>query len=223
MLVVFEDHQAVGFDLALGRERDDDVDVAVLERLILQTVVDPLDLFETETAVALLQSGQTVGPGEELGDRTETELVRLRREIAQTAEREAPRDRLRRGERLRVVHRRGIEPDQIVLLRVGVLHGQVRPFGIADRRQVQHGDQRRAGVLRIQVDLAALQGRHRDVGGAEVQLARDVQAGVLEALRVELAQDELLGEVLRADLDGVTATARNGERSSSDERKRARA
>jgi hypothetical protein len=59
-----------------------------------------------------------------------------------------------------------------------------------------------ARVLRVHVDLAARQCRVDDLGGADVLLVRDLESLCFECLLVELAEDVLLAEVLRAEDDG---------------------
>ena len=51
----------------------------------------------------------------------------------------------------------------------------------------------------IEVDLLFLERLVRDQRAAQIDLALDLDAGGLERLRVDLGDDELLGEVLRAD------------------------
>ena len=67
------------------------------------------------------------------------------------------------------------------------------------RRRVEERGQRGRGVLRVAADLTVLERLQGDLLGAEVEVGGDVVAGGLERLCVDLAEDELLGEVLRAD------------------------
>src|SRR5204863_6069383 len=57
------------------------------------------------------------------------------------------------------------------------------------------------GVLGIEVDLAARERGLDQLGRAEAALVRDRESLRLERLLVELTEDVLLGEVLRADHD----------------------
>src|SRR5947209_16238942 len=57
VLVVLEHDEVVRLEVAFGREREDHVDVAVVERLVLQAVVDDLDL-RSEEHTSELQSRQ---------------------------------------------------------------------------------------------------------------------------------------------------------------------
>jgi hypothetical protein len=63
----------------------------------------------------------------------------------------------------------------------------------------KNDEQRGAGVLRVGVDLPALERVVGDVLVAEVELGLHRVPGGLQALGVDLAEDLLLGEVLRAD------------------------
>ena len=71
-----------------------------------------------------------------------------------------------------------------------------------DRRQ------RRAGVLDVHVDVAGEERAIADQRAAEIQPALHRQPGLaLDGLRDDLAEDQLLGEVLRADDDRAGARA----------------
>src|SRR5438093_13765193 len=59
-----------------------------------------------------------------------------------------------------------------------------------------------ARVLGVEVDLPARRRRLDQLGRADVLFVRDLEAVRLERLLVELSEDVLLGEVLRADDDG---------------------
>src|SRR5215212_2125701 len=83
--------------------------------------------------------------------------------------------------------------------RVGLV-GRLRDVGLA-----RDDGQDRAGVLRVQVDLARGERLVGDLGGADVGLQVDAVALGLERLLVELAEDELLGEVLGTQGDGGLA------------------
>jgi hypothetical protein len=73
---------------------------------------------------------------------------------------------------------------------------------ILERRLPEDRGQRRAGVLDIHVDIAAEQRAIADQRAAEIQSPLDRQARLaLDRLRDDLAENDLLGEVLRADDD----------------------
>jgi hypothetical protein len=76
--------------------------------------------------------------------------------------------------------------------------------------QFHDGAQTRAGVFRVEVDAAGAQRLVRHQRAAEVDLALDLEARLLERGGVKLGDDELLGEVLRADLQGLRRR-RSGE------------
>ena len=110
MPVVAHHDELVGDDGPIGAEGHDDVDVAVEQRLILQTEVDQADVLEGEAAVRALQARQPVATLHEFGHGTETQLRRFCRHVAQRAQPVAGRERGGRRQRLGVVHRRRIEP-----------------------------------------------------------------------------------------------------------------
>src|SRR5205807_5966078 len=66
----------------------------------------------------------------------------------------------------------------------------------------------RAGVLGVHVDLAARESGVGDLGAADAVLEVDRVPLCLERLLVELAEDVLLGEVLRPERDRRLALAR---------------
>ena len=82
-----------------------------------------------------------------------------------------------------------------------LVEGLLRVAGHVLGRDVEERGQGRRGVLRVGVDLAVLQRLEGDRLVAEVEVRADVVAGGLQPLGVDLAEDELLGEVLRADRD----------------------
>ena len=70
---------------------------------------------------------------------------------------------------------------------------------------MEDGGQRRARVLDVDVDVAGRQRAFADQRAAEIQAAIDGQPGLaLDRLRDDLPEDQLLGEVLRADDDHRT-------------------
>ena len=69
------------------------------------------------------------------------------------------------------------------------------------------------GVLGVAVDLAGLQGLQGDRLVAQVEVGADVVARGLQPLGVDLAEDELLGEVLRPDRDLRRRSCRGSTRS----------
>src|SRR5262249_39357135 len=80
------------------------------------------------------------------------------------------------------------------------------------------------GVLDVDVDLPAAQGRVAHERAAEVEAALHRHPGSLDRLRQQLAQHALLREVLRADDHPVAAAAggEEGERAERDRRPRHR-
>ena len=111
------------------------------------------------------------------------------------------RRRVRDGDHVGVVERRRLE-DGVALRRLELLRElrtSRRPSSATSLvEDVLHDHAR---VLGVEVDLAARERRLDQLGRADVLLVGDVEALRLERLLVELAEDELLGEVLRADDD----------------------
>ena len=78
----------------------------------------------------------------------------------------------------------------------------VRALGLVGELGQDH-----PGVLGVHVEAAAGQRLVDDLRGADVRLERDLVALGAQRLRVELAEDVLLGEVLVAERDGRLALA----------------
>ena len=74
---------------------------------------------------------------------------------------------------------------------------------------VEHRGHGGAGVLDVHVEVAVAEAAIADERPSEIQLALDADAALgFDRLRDQLAENDLLGEVLRADDDGVRAGAR---------------
>ena len=102
-----------------------------------------------------------------------------------------------------------VRPVRAYRSRTVVEHGA----GVAADRLMEDGRQRGAGVFDIDVDVAGEQRAIADQRAAEIQPAIDRQAGVaLDRLRQQLAEHQLLGEVLRADDDRAAGAARRQHR-----------
>src|SRR5450432_1479307 len=93
-----------------------------------------------------------------------------------------------------------------------------RPICRCDRRHhrltiatdpaIQNRGQRGSGVLGIHIERAGDDRAITDERSAEIELAADAAAGLLQPLRHDLAEENGLGEVLRADDDGIVLRAR---------------
>ena len=74
--------------------------------------------------------------------------------------------------------------------------------GSLGRRQFQDGRQRGPRVLGIEIDVPAHERLMRQQGPAQVELTIHPTAKTMfQMLRDDLAEDDLLGEILRADRD----------------------
>src|SRR5207302_2333252 len=105
------------------------------------------------------------------------------------------------GDGVDVIERRRVGEREAVLREPTLRQRPPRVSGLWKRLDVVRGLDDLAHVLGIRVDLAAAQRRLDDLGTADVLVVIDLDALVLERLLVELAEHELLGEVLRAEAD----------------------
>ncbi len=208
MAIVAQDDEIVGRDRAVGGEGAGHVGAAVDQRFVFQCDVVRAHVAELKSAVDALQARQPVGTAEELLNRRQAQARGDRRELRERFDAFALRDRARRRERLRIVHRGRRQPRQRVAALELASDGCVQRARILHRRKVQHVDERRTGVFRVEVDVAAFHRGHRDLRRPEVEKAADAHSRALERLRVDLRDDETLGEVLRADDDAVVAACR---------------
>ena len=74
MFIVDEEEEMVDVDLAVRSERDHDVDLTRLERLVLESDLEELHVRELEPAVRFLQTRQTVGTLREFGNGAESQM-----------------------------------------------------------------------------------------------------------------------------------------------------
>src|SRR5207247_1548631 len=80
------------------------------------------------------------------------------------------------------------------------------PLRIALRPFLQHRGQRRPRVLDVHVDLPRTDRRVADERAPEVEPTLRPEPHALDRLREQLAEDALLGEVLRAADDALAAS-----------------
>ena len=168
------------------------------ERLVAQPDRH-LQVFLELHPVLRLEPGQPVLAVAEFGTGAELQLLRHLRQVGQRLEL-VLRGGLRAHDHVVAVVHRLVQHDE-ALRRVLGLDLVVDGLAVRHRLRLEHGEQHRSRVFGIEVDLLFLERLVRDQRAAEVDLALDLDAGRLERLRVELGDDELLGEVLRADLD----------------------
>src|SRR3954453_7875274 len=201
LLVVVERHVLAAGQVAVGGEAEHHVGVARVEHLVLLLAghelaeLQAVGVFHAEQAVLALLALR------EAGDR---EVVLLALEIARRLDAELLRLGLGHGQAERVLERCVGQRGDAVLgeALLGLLVRLLGVLGDVGGLDAEERGQRGAGVLGVRVDVAGLQRLVRDQLGAEVELLLDLEAGGLERLRVDLAQHELLREVLRADGDG---------------------
>jgi hypothetical protein len=212
LLVVLEGHVLARVEVGVGREQEADVGLLLVEhlvgRLARHEVLEPgpVGLLHADVAVEALPT---------LGVPGDRQVLRLGRELRGVAHAEALRGLLRRSEPVGVLERRARQSLDLVPAKLLLALGE---RGLRILRNVLGIDlvevrEDRARVLGVGVDVAVLERLEGDHLGPEVELLLDVVARRLERLRVDLAQDELLGEVLRADGDllaGVRGVALDG-------------
>src|SRR5207302_5235612 len=146
------------------------------------------------------EPGETVFALEELVSETGPDL-RVRRQVGDLRDVQARRVVAAHDEREGVLETEGSRPDEVPAPSI-----LLRDFGSDDLRFRDgfSGEDRGEcgpGVLRIEAELAGLQGLMTDERAAQVQPAVDAHAAGLEPLRSDLTQDDLLGEVFRPDPD----------------------
>src|SRR5918998_1207783 len=205
--------QLGGGELAVGGVPDADVGLALGQRLVADAeVVDDLDLLEVELRVILLHVLVAVRAVLELRVRGEDELVGLRREVVERLYAQLVGLVGQHHDAVAVVERRRLEHLHrgvfAVLVEFGdLLVGLFIRLRVRLRRLLQDGHVGRARVLGVNVYGTVLQRLVHDLLGAEVQLFLDVVALVLEGLGVHLAEEYLLGELLRAHRDARATAA----------------
>ena len=143
----------------------------------------------------------TIGPLEKLVPEAGAPPRRLPRRIVDRSEPACPRVPAAHENRKRIVEtERGQQG--AAAARVQFAHGGKNRLRIADHRLMEDRGQRGARVLDVHVDVARPQRAVADQGAAEIQPAIDRHPALpLDRLRDELAENVLLGEILRADHD----------------------
>src|SRR5206468_6546815 len=196
LLVVFEEHEASHGDRRVAGEEQPDVDLSADERLHRERTagVERLEVLEGD-AVLALETERAELAVRALRRATEDELVPDRRKVGELRELELVRGRFGHDKTVLVDGGRVVEngdgPRRQGLLQCR--EGQLR-IGRAGRRLIDEREER-GEIVRLQVDLPALERGEDDLAGAEVELARDRVPVGLEDLAVELAERALLAAV----------------------------
>src|SRR6185369_3175089 len=103
--------------------------------------------------------------------------------------------------RERIVEAERLRPFEMKARGVFGFDAPVNLARIGQRRELEYRRQRGAGIFDIRVDLAGHERVVREIA-AELEAALDRETGtILDRLRDDLAEDDLLGKVLRADRD----------------------
>ncbi|MEZ5980081.1 MAG: hypothetical protein R3F34_17975 [Planctomycetota bacterium] len=216
--VVLEHAHVVLEQFAVGRVRVDEVRLAARECGVREAVLHRAHATELE-AVELGESGVAVGAVVELDAEGRRDLVGVGREVRDRVRVPALGDVLAQGERVAVVEPERLELFDVVLAPQERLHREERAQGVRDLLlAVHHRRPARAGVVRVEVDVAREQRAEADRGPAELELAHDLEVGVLlEHLRHQLGQHHGLREVLAGDDDAVGRRLRRRDRERRDE------
>ena len=202
VLVVLQQGEGVIGELGLGSVGGGHVHLVVGEHLVFEALVEDGVVLPVKGAVDGFQRGQAVGTLVELALAGKAQLAGVLLQVRDGLDAKALR-RLGTNDQALAVGGFGlVEPDQVELLFVLVLHGVVGGVGVGDRVHLEDGDQAGAGVFRVQVDVAALQGGV-DKRAGDLEGAVHLEAGVLQRQGVELGEDHALGEGLGAHGDGV--------------------
>ncbi len=191
--------------LAVGAEHALHVDLAAFDRLVGEFDRDRLELaFDP---VQLLDARQTLFAGREFGRAADRELVVQRLQVTDAREFVfgcvvRPRDQHVRVEEGRFVEQR--EPfffDERLRLFIGLL------FAGRGLRLFRDGREQHPRVLRVAVDLPRPECLVDQLGGADFGFELARVALRPQRLRIELADDVRLGEVLAAECHGRLAGA----------------
>src|SRR5581483_545752 len=152
--------------------------------------LEPVGAHETLVAV---------GPRDEVLTETGAPLRRVLRDVADRLKAEFLRVVAADEDRERVIEAEGLEPCDMKTRGVLALDAAEDLVRIRERRQLEDSRQRRAGVFDVRVDLARDERVVREIA-PEVEAPLDRQARArFDRLRHDLAQNDLLGEILRAD------------------------
>src|SRR3954470_12496688 len=190
---------AAGRQLALGREDREHVDLAPVEariagRELQRNELEAIDAVERLHALGAFEAGLELRQGTEL-EALDLRQVGDRAQVVLRGEARQHRKRVGVGER-----RRGQQREAALLLER--LRPVVRARGGRGARTIARDlREQHPGVLRIHVETARGQGLVDDLGATDVALQHDLEAGLAQRSGVQLAEDVLLGEVLRADRD----------------------
>src|SRR5439155_1559627 len=194
-------------DLRVGRVARHQVRLMIDERAVEEAEVHDADLLEAYPVEAL-ETGVAVGALLELVAEGGAPLARNGNGIRDRADARPILATDHEHEGVVEAERPGPhEPRR----RVCLAHAGQHPLRIALRPILQHRGQRRPRVLDVRVDLPRADRRVADERAAEVEPALRPEPHVLDRLREQLAEDALLGEVLRADDDALAAAPAAGE------------
>lgn len=219
LLVVLQHAQLEILQAAVGGVDEAEEHLAVLQRGVDQPGVHLADVVAGEVqAVQLAHGAEAVGAAGELrvhGEQVGAPGLGLLlfgehpREIADALDAQALGLFLGHGQGIGVVEAGRLQPDQALGF-VELLDPAVGSRGVELLVDVVVDDQRRAGVLPDDIQLAAFLGGAGQ-GAAQPGGDRHVVAALLQELRGDGGEDALLGEGLAADAQGFRLRQAGGE------------
>lgn len=185
----------------------------ILHGGVHQARIDAAVLLELQP-VHLAQLGEAVRAIEELVRASKREARRVRHELRNGRHGREIGVALTHHEHVGVAEPERRHDNDPEIVQQGPLDGAERSGLVGDRLALENAQQYGTRVFGIHIDLACLQRAERHMGTGQVQLAIHLEIGVrLQHLSEHFAQDELLGEILRADGDLHALGAGEGPRS----------
>ena len=208
MLVVFENFHVQFVELSVCGVGGGHAHLLLFERLIEKAEVHAFGCGDPFDGVCSIQRAIRIGAREEFVAGAERETGGIGCGVAQGFEMARARVFAANGHGEGIVEAEGIEP--VEMKTAGIFGADLFENNrrIGDAAALQHVGERGSGVFRIHIDIAREQRLVREQRSAEIEFAfhRLVQAR-FDVLRDDLAEDELLGEVLGADHDVISRAA----------------
>jgi hypothetical protein len=192
MSIVCQRDEFVLHDLRVGRVQIGHIQLAVGERAIREIVVEPANVFVRQP-VALAQTGPAIRTLEELVTESQAQL-RMRGELRHPLDSELARAVATHAQDVRIVETQRLRSPrararqsgtQLRIVSDGLLRKDLRPQSTA--------------VLRIAIDVAALERAPQHARPTELTAMLRCLTGIARQLDADLAENHGLGEHLRAD------------------------
>ena len=205
--IVLELRQPELVDQAVGRVARDQVNLAAGERAVGERQIHLPRRRGEAQPVSPREARVTVLTRHEILPEARAPARRVPRRVRDRPQPEPPRLVTAHQDRERVVEAERREPLRVEPRGIALLDAAIDLARVGQRRLLEDRHQRRPRVLDVDVDLAREQRAVAEVA-AELEAALDPQPGPpLDRLRDQLAEDHLLGEVLRPDGDARARAA----------------